>query len=135
MKRIFPANTPPDQIATSVLRMVGSLPKKPISVTVELWKKPRSNQQNRFLFGVCYAQILESGGETLAGWTKDDLHSYFLGEYGGVERIQGFGITINRPILHSSKMSVTEFRDYLDWLSAKCAELGIVIPEPSYESN
>jgi hypothetical protein len=38
-----------------------------------------------------------------------------------------------RPVMRSSQMTKQQFSDYLDWLSAKCADMGIVIPEPNYE--
>ena len=130
MKRIFPTGTPVEQVLKAVEVMYRNLPSKPFAVTVEVWKKPRTNQQNAFLFGVCYPAILEGGGELLGGWTREDLHEHFLGEFGGVETLEGFGITRTRPLLKSSRMTKEQFSEYLDWLGAKCADMGIVIPEP-----
>jgi hypothetical protein len=131
MKRIFPIGTPPDQIAHAVMRMAQHLPTdKPFAVTVEVWKKPRTNQQNAYLWGVAYPAILEGGGEALRGWTRDDLHEYFLGEFGSWEVLEGFGRKRMRPVMRSSTMTKQQFSDYLDWLGAKCADMGIVIPEP-----
>ena len=131
MKRIFPADTFPDQVARAVLRMLQHIPKgKPIAVTVEEWKKPRTNQQNAFLWGVAYPAILEGGGEALKGWSRDDIHEYMTGEFGGWEVREGFGRKRMRPVLRSSRMTKEQFSEYLDWLGAKCADMGIVIPEP-----
>ena len=131
MKRIFPIGTPPEQIAHAVVRMAQHLPTdKPFAVTVEVWKKPRTNQQNAYLWGVAYPAILEGGGEALRGWTRDDLHEYFLGECFGWEVLEGFGRKRMRPVLRSSRMTKEQFSEYLDWLGAKCADMGIVIPEP-----
>ena len=128
VKRIFPANTPPEQIAHAVLRMVSGLPNKPLAVTVELWKKPRTNQQNAYLWGVVYPAVIEGGGEALAGWTRDDLHDYFLGECFGWETLEGFGRKRLRPLRRSSTLNKQEFTDYLMFIEAKCAEMGIQIP-------
>ena len=134
MKRIFPTGTPPEQIANAVLRMVQHLPtNKPLAVTVELWKKPRTNQQNAYLWGVAYPAILEGGGEALKGWSRDDIHEYMTGEYGGWEVLEGFGRKRMRPVMRSSAMTKQQFSDYPDWLGAKCADMGITIPEPNYE--
>ena len=131
MKRIFPADTFPDQVARAVLRMLQHIPKgKPIAVTVEEWKKPRTNQQSAFLWGVAYPAILEGGGEALKGWSRDDIHEYMTGEFGGWEVLEGFGRKRMRPVLRSSRMTKEQFSEYLDWLGAKCADMGIVIPEP-----
>ena len=47
MKRIFPTGTPVEQVLKAVEVMYRSLPQKPFAVTVEVWKKPRTNQQLR----------------------------------------------------------------------------------------
>lgn len=134
MKRIFPIGTLPDQIATAVVRMAQHLPTdKPFAVTVEVWKKPRTHQQNAYLWGVAYPAILEGGGEMLRGWSRDDIHEYMVGEFGGWEMLEGFGRKRMRPVLRSSRMTKQQFSDYLDWLSGKCADMGIIIPEPNYE--
>jgi len=131
MKRIFPKGTHPEDIAHAVVRMTEQLPTdKAWAVTVEEWKKPRTNQQNAYLWGVVYPTVLEAGGEMLRGWTRDDLHEYFLGECFGWEVLEGFGRKRMRPVMRSSTMTKQQFSDYLDWLGAKCADMGIVIPEP-----
>jgi len=130
MKRIFPDNTPPEQIANAVLRMVQQLPKKPLSVTVELWKKPRTNQQNAYLWGVVYPTIIEGGGEVLRGFNRDDVHEWMLGECFGWETLEGFGRKRLRPLRRSSALNKEEFTEYLTFIDTKCAEFGIVIPQP-----
>ena len=133
MKRVFPRGTQPDQIAQAVSVLVRGLDSS-ISwqVTIEAFKPKRSDQQNAFLWGVVYPSILEGGGETLRGWTTNDLHEYFLIEAFGSEVIEGFGRKRHKPIRRSSKLTKQEFSDYLALIEAKCAELGIHIPEPHY---
>ena len=134
MKRIFPTNTPVEQVLKAVEVMYRNLPSKPFAVTVEVWKKPRTNQQNAYLWGVVYPAILEASA-MLDGWTRDDLHEYFLGECFGWETLEGFGRKRLRPLKRSSRMNKQEFTDYLDFISRRCAELHIIIPEPSYETD
>ena len=133
MKRIFPKGTTPDQLATAAARMVQGLdPSRAWCIEVLEWKRPRTDQQNRFLWGVCYPAILEGGGETLAGWTRDDIHEYFLGECFGWETLEGFGRKRMRPIKRSSKLNKQEFSEYLMFLEIRCEYMGIRIPEPVY---
>jgi hypothetical protein len=133
VKRIFPKGTTPEQLATAAARMVQGLdPSRAWCIEVLEWKRPRTDQQNRFLWGVCYPAILEGGGETLAGWTRDDIHEYMVGEWGGWETLEGFGRKRMRPIKRSSKLNKQEFSDYLLFLETRCADMGIVIPEPVY---
>ena len=134
VKRIFPKGTRPDAMATAVARMVANLdPLKTWAVEVTEWRRPRTNQQNKFLWGVVYPAIIEGGGEALRGWTRDDLHDYFLGECFGWETLEGFGKKRLRPLRRSSALNKQEFSDYLLFLETKCMDMGIVIPEPSYE--
>jgi hypothetical protein len=133
MNRIFPRGTTPDQIATAISVMVRWLdPGKSWKVTLEEFKPRRSDSQNAFLWGVVYPSILEGGGEALAGWQKDDLHEFMLGEHFGWETLTLGGKTVHKPVRRSSRLNKQDFSDYLEFLSRRAAELGIVIPEPSY---
>jgi hypothetical protein len=131
VKRIFPKGTTPEQLATAAARMVQGLdPSRAWCIEVLEWKRPRTDQQNRFLWGVAYPAILEGGGETLVGWTRDDIHEYFLGECFGWETLEGFGRKRMRPIKRSSKLNKQEFSEYLMFLEIRCEYMGIRIPEP-----
>jgi hypothetical protein len=133
MRRVIAKGTPPDQIANAISNMVSRLdPAQSWQITVEAFKPKRSDQQNAFLWGVVYPSILEGGGEALRGWTTNDLHEYFLIEAWGSEVIEGFGRKRHKPLRRSSKLTKQEFSDYLAIIEAKCAELGIHIPEPNY---
>jgi len=133
MRRVIAKGTPPEQIANAISNMVSRLdPAQSWQVTIEAFKPKRSDQQNAFLWGVVYPSILEGGGETLRGWTTTDLHEYFLIEAFGSEVIEGFGRKRHKPLRRSSKLTKQEFSDYLSLIEAKCAELGIHIPEPNY---
>jgi hypothetical protein len=133
MLRVFPKGTPPEQIAAAVAVLVRNLdPGVSWKVTIEAFKPRRSDQQNAFLWSVVYPSILEGGGEMLRGWSTADLHEYFLIEAFGSEVIEGFGRKRHKPLRRSSKLTKQEFSDYLALIEAKCAELGIHIPQPSY---
>ena len=132
MKRIFPKGTAREAIAKVVMATVTE--DCSWTVTVEPFRRPRSHQQNAYLWGVVYPTILQAGGEALRGWTADDLHEYFLGEIHGWEVIEGFGRKRMKPVKRSTRMTKTEFMDYLEQISQRCANMGIVIPEPTYEA-
>ena len=134
MKRVFPKGTSADAMAAAVTRMVqGLAPDRVWSVEVAEWKKPRTNQQNAYLWGVVYPMVLEAGGEALAGWTRDDLHVYFLGEVWGWETLEGFGKKRLRPLKRTSRMTAAEFTEYLHGIENRLMDLGIgPLPEPIY---
>jgi hypothetical protein len=94
-------------------------------VTVSELKPRRSEQQNRYLFGVCYAELLK----VLPGWEVEDVHTYMLGECFGWERIEGMGKVRNRPLRRSSGLNKQEFSDFIEFVQRKAAEHGVVIPE------
>jgi hypothetical protein len=91
----------------------------------------RSHEQNRYLWGVCYAAILKH----LEGWDAEDVHEYCLGEWSGWETLEGFGRKRLRPIRRSSRLSTTEFADYVGFIQRTMAAKGIDIPEPNEEVN
>ena len=130
MKRIFPNCTPKSAIVNSVAVLVRQLDEsRAWVVTVEEFRRPRTNQQNAFLWGVVYPCVIEAGD--LEGWTANDLHEYFLGECFGWETLEGLGRKKVKPVKRSSRLNKQEFSDYLEFISAKCADMGIVIPEPN----
>lgn len=132
MRRVIAKGTPPDQIANAIANMVSRLdPAQSWQISIEAFKPKRSDQQNAFLWGVVYPSILEGGGESLRGWTTTDLHEYFLIEAFGSEVIEGFGRKRHKPLRRSSKLTKQEFSDYLAIIEARCAELGIHIPDPT----
>jgi len=99
-------------------------------VEVHAHKPQRSDQQNRYLWGAVYPSILKAGGETLRGWTPEDLHEYLLGEHFGWETLTGFGRRRMRPIRRSSKLNKQEFADYVGFIQQRMAEHGIYVPDP-----
>lgn len=134
MKRIFPKGTKPDDIIKGVATMVAAIDtKQSWAITVEPWKKKRSNAQNAYLNGVVYPMILEAGGEMLRGYQRSDLHEYFLGECFGFEVLEGLGRKRLRPLKRSSALTMQEFREFLLFIENKCIEIGIgPLPEPLY---
>lgn len=103
-------------------------------VKVERKKRQRSLNQNAYLWGCVYPEILKQGGETLGGWTADDLHEFFLGKHFGVLTLEFDGETHEKPMRRSSKLSTLEFMDYVSSIQIFCVQrLGIHIPDPDPE--
>lgn len=94
-----------------------------------LRKSRRTNPQNALLWSL-YGDILRLGGEQLGGWTTAELHDFFLGEHFGWEIREGFGKKKQIPRRRSSRLTKTEFSEYVDAVVQKCAEFGIVLELP-----
>lgn len=114
--------------ADNACKFLQSLPlDKAYRVTVALYAARRSDEQNRYLWGVVYKTICDS----LEGWTAQDVHDYCLGEHFGWETLEGFGKKKIRPLRRSSKLTKIEFMDYVAFIQQRMAEHGIYIPDPN----
>lgn len=98
-----------------------------------LKRSRRSNDQNALLWAL-YDDVIRKGGETLGGWTKDDLHEWALGEHFGWDEHKAFGRTRLKPKRRSSTLTKQEFTDFLDWFVRRMAEFGIVLELPGEEA-
>jgi hypothetical protein len=97
----------------------------PCELLVLPWKPRRTEQQNRYLWGVVYRTI---SGET--GNEVNDLHDYFLGEFFGWEEYDVLGRKKMRPRERSSRQVKARFSEYIEFIISRAANLGIVIPPP-----
>lgn len=114
---------------TSVGRFIGVGTLKTI-----LKKSRRTNDQNALLWAL-YDDVLSRGGESLGGWTKDDLHEYCLGEWAGWTEHKAFGRTRLKPKRRSSRLAKMEFSDFVDFIVRRMAEHGIVLELPGEATN
>lgn len=94
-----------------------------------LRKSRRTNSQNATLWMV-YEQILQRGGEAMRGFTKDELHEFFLIDFFGSETKELFGRKRLKPLRRSSRLTKTEFGDFLDHIVRFMAERGVVLSLP-----
>lgn len=99
-------------------------------ITVKPHQRKRSVSQNAYLWSTVYPSILTAGGETLAGWTVQDLHEFFLSEHFGSEVLRFGGRDFERPVKRSSKLTTIEFSGYVAFIQQKMAEIGVFVPDP-----
>src|SRR5688572_16191945 len=78
-----------------------------------LKKSRRSNDQNALLWAL-YDDVLKRGGETLGGWTKEDLHEFALGSYFGWDKYEAFGMKKMKPKQRSSRLAKSEFSNFVE---------------------
>jgi hypothetical protein len=92
-------------------------------------KSRRTSSQNATLWMI-YQQIIETGGEDMQGFTKDDLHEFFLIDHFGGEAHELFGRKRLKPHRRSSRLTKGEFADFLDHIVRFMAERGVVLAMP-----
>lgn len=89
----------------------------------------RTNDQNSLLWAL-YQDALDRAGETLGGWTKEDIHEYMLGEFFGWDKREAFGRTRLKPKKRSSRLTKTQFSEFVEFIVATFAQHGIVLELP-----
>lgn len=100
----------------------------PLEITVQAWKPKRSEQQNRYLWGVVYATISQATGQE-----PDDWHEYFLGEFFGWEEHELFGRKRLKPRERSSKQIKARFSEYIEFIISRAAKFDIIVPPPNHD--
>lgn len=95
-------------------------------LTLEKLKKTRSNQQNRYYWGVVLPTISEATGHTV-----DELHEIFKGMFLPRQFInfKGKEIELNGSTAKSNSKEMTE---YIDKIIVEAGSMGISIPPPDY---
>ena len=127
---IFPRLLSRDGALARLIRAIHALPMDTAwRVEIHRHAGKRSDQQNRYLWGVVYPAITAH----LEGWESEDVHEYCLGEHFGWETVTGLGRKRLRPLRRSSKLSKMEFSDYIEFIQRRMADHGIVVPDPDPE--
>jgi hypothetical protein len=89
----------------------------------------RTSEQNKLLWAL-YGDALEKGGESLGGWTSQDVHEYMLGEFFGWDKRTAFGRTRLKPKKRSSRLTKTQFSEFVEFVVHRFAEYGVVLELP-----
>jgi hypothetical protein len=120
-----------ERLATFLL---ACFPGKPLTVTVEPWKKERSSQQNKALFGHAYRVIRNETGAD-----KDDLHRDFCIKFFGLKEQKVLCFERRQPVRttthdENGKRDVLPshtFSEFYAMVEQCAAEFGIFIPAPN----
>lgn len=127
-----------EAVAESIRQYIlACLPGKVLSVTVEEFKKERSSQQNRALFGHAYKTIAVATG--LSGKRElEGLHEDFCKAFFGEKSVTVLGVTRTVPVRTTTKneegkddtINAALFSQFYADVERKAAEFGIYIPSP-----
>jgi hypothetical protein len=98
-------------------------------VVVELYKPRRSDQQNRYLWGVVYPALINSGVEEFQGLVPAEMHYVLLGACFGEKTVKTIGGTRRLPNKTSSKLNKAEFCEYVDWIQRIAGGFGVYVPD------
>lgn len=114
-------------VLANAIAFISGLPdNKEWRITVEHYRKRRSNDQNAALWGVAYKALSDATGND-----PEDLHTFFLGEWSGWEVIDVMGQQRRVPKRRSSKMTTVEFSEFYEFIQRRAAECGYYVPSPN----
>lgn len=117
----------------AICNIVDSLEELPMDqgfrVEIHEHRATRTDLQNRTLWWV-YDNVLKLGGETMGGWTKEDLHEFFLITHFGSVTKTLFGRRRMVPTRRSSRLSKLEFAEFVDCIYGFMAGQGVILPLP-----
>lgn len=99
------------------------------SVKVAATKPSRTVSQNRMLWAL-YEDILKRGGEAMGGWTREDLHEFFLSTHFGTEKKEVFGKLRQVPLQRSATLDRKQFGEFVDFIVRFMAQQGVVLGMP-----
>ena len=97
------------------------------------YRKRRTDNQNRCLWGLAYSVLLNETGQE-----PEDWHEYFCGEFFGWEEKTIFGRKYSKPIRTTTTdedgkrnvISTELFSQFYGFIQYRCAQNGILIPDP-----
>ena len=115
----------------------------PLEVDCKAWKKSRSSQQNRLLFGIVYPPIAEHTGYEVGGDGKGNgIHEWMCGTYfgwvdkkvpktpnnlSGIESVP-FRTTTRNEHGKRNVLKADAFSKFLDHVDRMAAKAGIFVP-------
>jgi len=102
-------------------------------VEIKAYRKTRSNEQNRALWGLAYPILRDATGSSV-----NECHKYMLEEYFGRVEYTIFGRIETRPARttttgyegEDNTLSTEEFARFFDFIQQRAAENNIAIPDP-----
>lgn len=140
---LLPKQLSRDRVAAQIATFVAALDAgRPYRVTVEEAKSTRTNQQNRYLWGVAYKLIAEA-----VGYEVDEVAEFMCGQFfgwtdkrvpkkpsnpQGVESVPVRTTTTNENG-ERSVLNKQDFTDYIAFVHRFAASNGIYIPDADEE--
>lgn len=106
-------------------RHVASLDGKRVNISIDVRRPRRSDEQNRFYWGVCIPAILR-GHSDFEGWDPEDVHEWLKATFLSRE-FNGTRFAQSTATLNTQGMAM-----YLDRVIRYAAEHGVVIEDPKW---
>jgi hypothetical protein len=110
----------------AIRRELLSLSGKRITISIEKYKKKRSNEQNAYYFGVIVKIISDH-----IGYTTDEVHELLKESFLGTKEIK-IGDKTSKVPNSTTKLTTSDFMAYIEDIQRFAAEkLDLYIPSPN----
>lgn len=124
----------PRAMSDEIARLLRMLSGRFVRITIDETRRRRSNNQNRYYWGVVIPLVVEmftdAGNET----DEMEVHEYLKEHVGGLKTVLADPTGYRRTVVKSSaKLDTMEFEVYLEKVRAWCAQFGVTIPLPNEE--
>ena len=97
-----------------------------ITVTIEKYKKKRSNEQNAYYWGVVVKLISDE-----TGYTKEEIHDLLASHFIGTKKIRVGGIE-KEVYKSSTELTTSDFMGFIAEVQRWAAEkLSLYLPDPN----
>lgn len=93
----------------------------------------RSLPQNSLLHALI-DDARDRAGETLGGWSHEDVYEFLLGEWSGWELQEGMGQKRKKPKRRSSRLSKVEMGEFINFVVEFFGRHGIVLELPGEQA-
>lgn len=124
-----------ERFRANALLAIGALDLNAGDWQVEIgpFEEPMTASQRGAIFGLAYVVVTDH-----TGFTKDEVHEFFLGEYFGWVEVDFLGKKVNKPARTLTtdfdgkrhKLTKRETADYFTFIQNYCGHKGITIPDP-----
>lgn len=123
----------PEITRKAIAGLIAKVPGKRIKITIALYKRRRSENQNAFYWGVILPMMKDAINEYGNQMNEDEAHEFIK------EEIWKHTKTITRPdgskkpiIRSSTELTTTEWEEKIELTRAWAAfELGLILPYPN----
>ncbi len=103
----------------------------PHKVDIKRYRKGRSSQANRYLWGCVYPAFVQFNEEQGESFTTEQCHAFFTLKFLRSSVVnKTTGEVIGQTVASTAKMNTEEFSAYIEKIIAWLADYGIEVPTP-----
>ena len=122
----------PLAVGQLIAKAIRGMEGKRLVISIREQKRRRSNNQNRYYWGVVIPAVAEMFREHGNATDEEEVHSYLKEHVGGLNRLLIDPDGKRRPVVRSSaSLNTAEFEEFMEKVRAWAAGFGYQIPLPN----